>query len=121
MTGPAGQRRGIPEATKILPLTFLVIVMTIVFYGLTAAVPAAAAPGVLRSPRSRPLLVGGEDWVIDLGRALQTAGLDVLMWAGLEDAARADPARPPCTWRPASCWPRSSPTAPSCRASRRCC
>jgi hypothetical protein len=39
---------------------------------------------VLRSPRSRPLLVGGEDWVIDLGQALQTAGLDVLMWAGLE-------------------------------------
>jgi hypothetical protein len=58
--------------------------MTIIFYS-AAAVPAARILGVLRSPASRPLLVGGEDWVIDLGRALQLAGLDVLMWAGLEE------------------------------------
>jgi Sodium/hydrogen exchanger family len=76
--------RGIPEATKILPLTFLVIVVTVLLYGLTAQ-PASQRLGVLRSPRSRPLLVGGEEWVIDLGRQLQTLGLDVLMWAGLEN------------------------------------
>ena len=74
---------GVAGAAKILPVTFLVIVMTVTLYGLTAAL-AARWLGVLRSPRSRPLLVGGEDWVIDLGRTLQTAGLDVLMWAGLE-------------------------------------
>jgi NhaP-type Na+/H+ or K+/H+ antiporter len=74
---------GVPEAGKILPVIVLVVVMTIGCYGL-AAVPTARFLGVLRSPRSRPLLVGGEDWVIDLGRTLQTAGLDVLMWAGLE-------------------------------------
>jgi NhaP-type Na+/H+ or K+/H+ antiporter len=80
--GPLGAR-GIPGATLIRPVVFLVIVVTIALYGLTA-VPLSQWLGVLRSPRSRPLLVGGEDWVIDLGETLQTAGLDVLMWAGLE-------------------------------------
>jgi NhaP-type Na+/H+ or K+/H+ antiporter len=82
VTGPLAAR-GLPAATKILPLTFLVIVVTVVVYGSTAR-PASQWLGVLRSPRSRPLLVGGEDWVIDLGQQLQTLGLDVLMWAGLE-------------------------------------
>jgi NhaP-type Na+/H+ or K+/H+ antiporter len=83
VTGPLAAQR-LPEATKILPLTFLVIVVTILLYGLTAQ-RASQWLGVLRSPRSRPLLVGGEDWVIELGRQLQTLGLDVLMWAGLEN------------------------------------
>lgn len=74
---------GIAGAGRILPVTLLVIMGTIIVYGLTAA-PTARWLGVLRSPRSRPLLVGGDAWVIDLGRILQTAGLDVLMWAGLE-------------------------------------
>ncbi|HEY1641637.1 MAG TPA: cation:proton antiporter [Streptosporangiaceae bacterium] len=75
---------GVAGSARILPLTLLVVMMTIIFYA-AAAVPAARILGVLRSPASRPLLVGGEDWVIDLGRALQLAGLDVLMWAGLEE------------------------------------
>ncbi|MGE5288947.1 MAG: cation:proton antiporter [Micromonosporaceae bacterium] len=70
-------------AAKILPATFLVIVATVALYGLTA-VPVARFLRVMRPMRSRPLLVGGEDWVIDLAGALRTAGLDVLMWAGLE-------------------------------------
>jgi len=37
--------------------------------------------GVTRPARSRPLLIGGDPWVIDLARALRTAGLEVLMWA----------------------------------------
>jgi hypothetical protein len=40
--------------------------------------------GVSRPARTRPLLVGGAAWVVDLGRALQSAGLDVVMWAGLD-------------------------------------
>ncbi|MEU6851638.1 cation:proton antiporter [Actinacidiphila alni] len=70
-------------ASKILPATFLVIVATVLLYGLSA-VPVARRLGVVRSARSRPLLVGGDPWVIDLGRALRAAGLDVLMWAGEE-------------------------------------
>ena len=67
-------------ASKILPVTFLVIVATVALYGLTA-VPVARRLGVTRPARTRPLLVGGDPWVIDLARALRTAGLDVLMWA----------------------------------------
>ena len=75
--------KGIGGAGKILPATFVVIVVTVTLYGLTA-VPAARRLGVSRPGRTRPLLVGGAAWVIDLGRALQSAGLEVVMWAGLD-------------------------------------
>jgi hypothetical protein len=71
-------------ASKILPVTFLVIVATVTLYGLTA-VPVARRLGVTRPARTRPLLVGGDSWVIDLARAFRTAGLDVLMWAPSDD------------------------------------
>ena len=74
---------GIGGASKILPVTFLVIVATVALYGLTAA-PVARRLGVTRPERTRPLLVGGEAWVIDLACGLRSAGMDVLMWAGLE-------------------------------------
>lgn len=75
---------GIGGASKILPVTFLVIVATVTLYGLTAA-PVARKLGVTRPERTRPLLVGGEAWVIDLACGLRSAGLDVLMWAGFEE------------------------------------
>lgn len=80
---PALLDKGIEGAEKILPVTFLVIVLTVVLYGLTAA-PVAKRLGVARAARTRPLLVGGDPWVIELGRALQSAGLEVLMWAGVD-------------------------------------
>ncbi|WP_432019391.1 cation:proton antiporter [Streptomyces sp. 1222.5] len=72
---------GLRGAGKILPVTFLVIVGTVLVYGLTAK-PVAARLGVGRPERARPLLVGGDGWVVALARALRTAGVDVLMWAG---------------------------------------
>jgi NhaP-type Na+/H+ or K+/H+ antiporter len=68
-------------AAKILPVTFLVIVATVAIYGLTA-VPVARRLGVTRPARTRPLLVGGDPWVVDLATTLRSAGLDVVMWAG---------------------------------------
>ncbi|RSS58735.1 sodium:proton antiporter [Streptomyces sp. WAC01280] len=76
--------RGVPGAEKVLPVTFLVIVGTVLLYSLTAA-PMARRLGVVKEEGTRVLLVGGEPWVVDLGRALRTAGLDVLMWAGLDE------------------------------------
>jgi hypothetical protein len=70
-------------AEKILPVTFLVIAVTVAVYGLTAK-PVAGVVGVLTRPRSRTLLVGGQPWVVDLGHALRSAGADVLLWAGGE-------------------------------------
>ncbi|WP_392669249.1 cation:proton antiporter [Streptomyces sp. LN785] len=75
--------KGIGGASKILPATFVVIVATVTLYGVTASAVARRL-GVVRSSRSRPLLVGGEQWVVGLGLALRAAGLPVLMWAGLE-------------------------------------
>ena len=71
-------------ASKILPVTFLVIVATVALYGLTA-VPVAHRLGVTRPARTRPLLIGGDPWVIDLARAFRAASLDVLMWAPSDD------------------------------------
>ncbi|MFD7867464.1 cation:proton antiporter [Streptomyces sp. NPDC057682] len=73
--------KGVGGAHRILPATFVVIVATVTLYGLTAF-PVARRLGVLRPARSRPLLVGGAPWVVDLACALRAAGLDVLMWAG---------------------------------------
>ena len=74
-------QKGVGGADRILPATFVVIVSTVLVYGLTA-VPVARRLGVTGSTRSRPLLVGGDPWVTELGRALHGLGLDVLMWAG---------------------------------------
>ena len=71
-------------AAKILPVTFLVIVATVAIYGLTA-VPVARRLGVTRPARTRPLLVGGDPWVIDVACTLRSAGLDVVMWAAAEE------------------------------------
>ncbi|MEU2408567.1 cation:proton antiporter [Streptomyces rubiginosohelvolus] len=75
--------RGVDGAAKILPVTFLVIVGTVLLYALTAA-PVARMLGIVKPAETRILLVGGEPWVVDLGRSLKSAGLDLLMWAGLE-------------------------------------
>ncbi|MEU7015344.1 cation:proton antiporter [Streptomyces sp. NPDC046385] len=77
-------QRGESGAARILPVTFLVIVGTVLLYSLTAA-PMARRLGVVKPAGTRILLVGGEPWVVDLGRALRSAGLDVLMWAGLDE------------------------------------
>ena len=79
---------GVPDAGKVLPDTFVVIVATVILYGLTAA-PVARRLGVVDPVLARPLLVGGDPWVVGLGRVLRSAGLDVLMWAGpAQDRAR---------------------------------
>ncbi|MFB8246031.1 cation:proton antiporter [Streptomyces sp. NPDC055952] len=88
---------GLQDAGTILPITFLVIVGTVVVYGLTAR-PVARRLDVVATPRARPLLLGGDPWVVDLAHALRTAGVDVLMWAASEqqrariEAAGVEPA-----------------------------
>lgn len=76
--------RGVDGAARILPVTFLVIVGTVLLYALTAA-PVARRLGVVKPAGTRLLLVGGEPWVVEMGQSLQSAGLDVLMWAGAEE------------------------------------
>ncbi|MFD7639425.1 cation:proton antiporter [Kitasatospora sp. NPDC059795] len=75
---------GVGGAQKILPATFVVVVATVTLYGLTA-VPVARLLHVVRRARSRPLLVGGEPWTVELATVLRSAGLDVLLWAGRDE------------------------------------
>jgi len=77
-------RNGVPGAQDILPVAFMVIVGTVTLYGLTAATVARFLR-VTRPARSRPLLIGGQSWVVDLAAVLKGAELDVLMWAGSPD------------------------------------
>jgi NhaP-type Na+/H+ or K+/H+ antiporter len=68
-------QKGIGGADRILPATFVVIVATVLVYGLSA-VPVARRLKVIRPSRSRPLLVGGAPWVVELGRVLRGLGLE---------------------------------------------
>src|SRR5215475_1204497 len=72
--------RGEGGAENILPTVFLVIVMTVTIYGLTAG-PVARRLRVARPDSTRPLIVGGDPWVVALGRVLKSVGVPVLMWA----------------------------------------
>lgn len=74
---------GVGGGDEILPVTFLVIVATVGLYGLTA-LPVARRLGVVRSTRSRPLLVGGDPWVVDLAESLRSTGIEPVLWAPLE-------------------------------------
>jgi hypothetical protein len=67
-------------ASKILPVTFLVIVMTVALYGLSA-VPVAKKLGVRQVIEPFFLVVGGQPWVIDVARALGHSGVGVMMAA----------------------------------------
>jgi NhaP-type Na+/H+ or K+/H+ antiporter len=67
-------------ASKILPVTFLVIVMTVAIYGLSA-VTVAKRLGVRQVIKPFFLVVGGQPWVIDVARALRESGVGVMMAA----------------------------------------
>jgi NhaP-type Na+/H+ or K+/H+ antiporter len=67
-------------ASKILPVTFLVIVLTVSIYGLSA-VPVAKLLGVRQVTEPFVLVVGGQPWVIDVARALSQSGVGVMMAA----------------------------------------
>jgi NhaP-type Na+/H+ or K+/H+ antiporter len=87
---PSLVSKGLTGAEKVLPATFLIIVMTVTLYGLTAE-RVARILGVVRPTVSRPFLIGSDPWVLDLGRALRSTGLSVLMWAyGDEPRARIE-------------------------------
>jgi NhaP-type Na+/H+ or K+/H+ antiporter len=71
-------------ASKILPVTFLVIVMTVSIYGLSA-VPVAKKLGVRQVVEPFFLVVGGQPWVMDVARALGQSGVGVMMAAPSQD------------------------------------
>ena len=60
---------GVEQASSLVSLTFLVIISTVVLYGLTAK-PVAKFLGVLQPNRQGVLIVGAHDWARKLAKVL---------------------------------------------------
>ena len=72
--------RGTRTLTNWLPLTFLVIIGTVIFYGLGSPVFARASLGVSKSnPQGVLLMVGANTWAIGLAETLMEEGFKVLL------------------------------------------
>ncbi|WOO39968.1 cation:proton antiporter [Rubellicoccus peritrichatus] len=69
---------GVPQAQEFLALTLLVVVGTVVFYGLLAA-PVATRLGLSNLDPQGVIFVGAHDWSIKLASALHDANVPVLM------------------------------------------
>lgn len=69
---------GVPQAQEFLALTLLVVVGTVVFYGLLAG-PVATRLGLSNLDPQGVIFVGAHDWSIKLASALHEANVPVLM------------------------------------------
>ncbi|MBN1475467.1 sodium:proton antiporter [Candidatus Sumerlaeota bacterium] len=74
----AMQAMGIPGAEHLVPLTFLVIVVTVAVYGLSAA-PLAHALGLADANPQGCLIVGAHPWAREIAKLLRSRGFPVLM------------------------------------------
>ncbi len=69
---------GHPQTEYLVPLTFLVIIGTVILYGLTAA-PLARWLQLAQSNPQGVLMIGAHDWARAIAKALQAQGLKVLL------------------------------------------
>ena len=69
---------GYPQAERLVPLTFLVIIGTVAIYGLTAS-PVARWLQVSHPNPQGVLIVGAHSWARDIASALQEEGYQVLL------------------------------------------
>jgi hypothetical protein len=69
---------GYPEAADIVPVTFLTVLLTVLFYGLAAG-PLGNRLGLVQSNPQGMLFVGADAWVRALAHALQEEGCAVFL------------------------------------------
>ncbi|MCB9436265.1 MAG: cation:proton antiporter [Anaerolineales bacterium] len=69
---------GYAEAERLVPMTFMVIVGTVVIYGLTAG-PLARWLGLAHGDPQGVLIAGAHTWARDLAVVLQHEGFDVML------------------------------------------
>ena len=79
--GPALVASGHPDAEKLLPIVFLVIITTVLAHGLTIGMLARRLGLAARSANGL-LIVGASPWTHALARALTRLEIDVLMVDG---------------------------------------
>ncbi len=82
-----------PDAERLVPLTFLIVVGTVAIYGLTVGPIARRLKLVLPDPRGI-LIVGAHDWAQSIALALKNTGQDVLLmdtnWRNVSSARMQD-------------------------------
>ena len=69
---------GHPDADRIVPVIFAVIVVTVTVYGLTAG-PLARWLGLAQANPQGVLMLGAHDWSRKIAKALTGAGINVLL------------------------------------------
>ncbi len=79
----AAERYSLPaalvaDAAKLVPLTFVVIIGTVAFYGLLAGPLARRLKLAAANPQGI-LFVGARPWVIEVAKCLREAGIEVLL------------------------------------------
>jgi len=72
------EQAGHPGAEMLVPLTFLVVVGTVLVYGLTAS-PVARWLGLSQPERNGILIAGAHDWAREIAKTLRRAGRPVLL------------------------------------------
>ncbi len=71
-------RAGVEQGAMLLPVTFYVIILTVVFYGLGAGFFARVL-GVAMAKPSGFLIIGASSWAMEIATALKEAGLKVVL------------------------------------------
>ena len=69
---------GIQGAERMVPVVFLVIILTVAFYGLTSG-PLARRLGLSRGAPQGVLFLGSHEWARELAKTLVEADVEVLM------------------------------------------
>lgn len=72
------EAENLPDGPLVASMTFLVIVVTVAVYGLTAG-PLARRLGLAEADPQGVLLIGAHEWARDLARALKEAGASVIL------------------------------------------
>ncbi len=80
--------RGYPDADRLVSIAFLVIIITVAVYGLTAA-PMARLLAVADQDPQGVLLLGAHPWARDIAKLLQEHGITVRLVDGNRSNTRA--------------------------------
>lgn len=79
--GPALVAAGYPDAEALLPIVFLIIIVTVLAHGLTLG-PLARKMGLAAEEENGLLIVGASAWTLALAQALKQLKIDVVVTDG---------------------------------------
>ncbi len=79
--GPALVEAGYPDAARLLPIVFVVIIVTVLAHGLTLG-RMARKMGLAAQAENGLLIVGASPWSLTLAQAVRKLGIDVVVADG---------------------------------------